>query len=116
MINITEKAVAKLKKTLAEKGLPATAGVRFAVKGGGCSGFEYDIQLVEKSRFFDLPKRGDNVYTDHDIRVVIDDKSLMFLKGMTVDFEENDFGFKFVFRTPNAAHSCGCGVSFTPYE
>jgi len=76
MIKISERAANKVKEILTERGLPETAGLRFAIKGGGCSGFEYVVDLVESPRKFDMPSRHDKVFVDNGTRVLVDKKSL----------------------------------------
>ena len=112
-ITITESAAAKLKSILQERELPDTAGLRFAVKGGGCSGFEYVVEVEENSRKFEMPTRGDKVFVSHGARILVDKKSLLFLDGTEIDWEEKPFGHSFVYKNPNAAGVCGCGISFS---
>lgn len=77
-----------------------------AVEGGGCSGFQYDIAL-------DAPDDGDLVLEGAGEKVVIDEVSLPFLTGATIDFTEELIGARFVIDNPNASSSCGCGTSFS---
>jgi iron-sulfur cluster assembly accessory protein len=108
MINLTESAATYLKSKLEDP----LAGVRFAVKGGGCSGFEYDVKIEHKPRVFDLPKRGDKIFISQDVRIVVDQKSLLFLDGCSVDWKEFNLGHQLVFNNPNSTGTCGCGISF----
>ena len=112
MINLTDPAATRIKAILAEKGLPETAGMRFAAKGGGCAGFEYHVEVFEKPRQFDLPSRHDHAFVSNGIRILVDKKSLLFLDEMTVDWQERQFGHSFVYSNPTATGSCGCGISF----
>jgi len=77
------------------------------VEGGGCSGFQYEINL-ESAILHD-----DFVLTNNQASVVIDPVSLDFLSGATIDFQEELIGSKFVINNPNATSSCGCGTSFS---
>jgi len=113
MIQISERAANKVKAILTERGLPETAGLRFAIKGGGCSGFEYVVDLVESPRKFDMPSRHDKVFVDNGTRVLVDKKSLLFLDGTMIDWEEQEFGHSFTYSNPNASGTCGCGTSFS---
>ncbi|GGB08401.1 HesB/IscA family protein [Allosediminivita pacifica] len=79
--------------------------LRVAVEGGGCSGFQYDITL-------DDPADDDLVLEGKGQRVVVDPVSLPFLENAVIDFSEELIGARFVIENPNAASSCGCGVSF----
>ena len=98
---VTDRAFARL----AEIGA-APRALRVAVKGGGCSGFEYEIQL-------DDPAPDDLVLERDGQRVVVDEVSLPFLENATIDFSEELIGARFVIDNPNATSSCGCGTSFS---
>lgn len=112
-ITLTERAAGKVQEILAERNLPATAGLRFAIKGGGCSGFEYVVDLVESPRKFDMPGRHDKVFVSNGARVLVDKKSLLFLDGTEIDWQEQEFGHSFTYTNPNASGVCGCGTSFS---
>ncbi len=100
---VTERAFARL----AEIGAGAEGkALRIAVEGGGCSGFQYDISL-------DAPAEGDLVLEGGGEKVVVDEVSLPFLAGAVIDFTEELIGARFVIENPNAASSCGCGISFS---
>jgi iron-sulfur cluster assembly protein len=81
--------------------------LRVGVKGGGCSGFNYLLDLTESR------KDTDEVFEQHGIRIIVDPKSLLYLNGVTVDFKDEVMGRGFVFNNPNATSSCGCGSSFS---
>ena len=112
-ITLTEQAAGKVKEILAERQLPETAGLRFAIKGGGCSGFEYIVDLVDSPRKFDMPGRHDKVFVSNGARVLVDKKSLLFLDGTEIDWKEQEFGHSFTYTNPNASGVCGCGTSFS---
>ncbi|WP_372612584.1 HesB/IscA family protein [Aquicoccus sp.] len=80
--------------------------LRVAVEGGGCSGFQYSIIL-------DTPTSKDVILEGKGQKVVVDDVSLPFLSGATIDFSEELIGARFVIDNPNATASCGCGTSFS---
>ncbi len=80
--------------------------LRVAVLGGGCSGFQYDIQL-------DDPASDDLVLEGGGQRVVVDPVSLPYLAGAVIDFTDELIGARFVIENPNATSSCGCGTSFS---
>jgi iron-sulfur cluster assembly accessory protein len=92
---------------LAEIGA-ATSGkaLRVAVEGGGCSGFQYEIEL-------DAPRSDDLVLEGAGEKVVIDAVSLPFLSNAVIDFTEELIGARFVIENPNATSACGCGTSFS---
>ncbi len=112
-ISLTERAANKVQEILRDRELPETCGLRFAIKGGGCSGFEYEVDLVTNPRRFDMPRRSDKVFVSHGTRILIDKKSLLFLEGTEIDWEKRDFGHAFVYKNPNATGICGCGTSFS---
>ncbi|MFO6463881.1 HesB/IscA family protein [Jannaschia sp. KMU-145] len=80
--------------------------LRVAVEGGGCSGFQYQIELGE-------PEEGDLKLEGAGETVVVDEVSLPFLSNAVIDFTEELVGARFTIDNPNAASSCGCGVSFS---
>jgi len=86
---------------------PTKLYLRVGVKGGGCSGFSYSLDLSEGKG------ENDEVWTQHGIDVVCDPKSMLYLDGTTVDFKDELMGRGFVFNNPNATSSCGCGSSFS---
>ena len=98
---VTERALEKISSTGGIKCL------RVAVEGGGCSGFQYEINLDDEILEDDL------VLGNGEAKVVIDPVSLQFLSGATIDFQEEIIGSKFVINNPNATASCGCGTSFS---
>ncbi len=105
MINLTEKAIAKIKDLMAQQHLE-TGGLRVAVVGGGCSGLSYKLDFDTQARPHDKVQEADGV------RVFIDPKSFLYLNGMTLDFSDGLNGRGFVFSNPNASSTCGCGSSF----
>lgn len=80
--------------------------LRVSVQGGGCSGFKYEIELDDKM------SKNDKVYEQKGSKVIIDDISLKFLAGATIDYTEELIGARFTIDNPNASSSCGCGISF----
>jgi len=86
---------------------PAKMYLRVGVKGGGCSGFSYTLDLTETI------SEQDETFNQHGIEVICDPKSLLYLDGTQVDFKDELMGRGFVFSNPNATSSCGCGSSFS---
>lgn len=86
---------------------PGPLFLRIGVKGGGCSGFSYSLDLTETKT------EQDESWEQHGIEVICDSKSLLYLEGTTVDFKDEIMGRGFVFNNPNATSSCGCGSSFS---
>ena len=103
IISITSKAKAKIVK-LAEK--ESKNYLRLGVKGGGCSGLSYSLNFDEKNE-------KDNLINYESFQVVIDPKSTIYLKGITLDYQGGLEGKGFVFVNPNASNTCGCGESFS---
>ena len=107
MLTLPPKVTQRAFERLAEIGAHAQGkSLRIAVEGGGCSGFQYEIEL-------DGQKPDDLVLSGQCEAVVIDAVSLPFLASATIDFSEELIGARFVIDNPNASSSCGCGVSFS---
>lgn len=106
MIQISENAVQKIISLKKEDNQPETAFLRVQVKKGGCSGLSY------KMDFDNQLKEGDQVFESNGEKLVVDQSSLLYLLGMTLDFSGGLNGKGFVFNNPNATKNCGCGSSF----
>lgn len=107
MLTIPPKVTERAFERLSEIGAASQGkALRVAVEGGGCSGFQYEIDL-------DDPKDGDMILEGAGEKVVIDDISLPFLADAVIDFSEELIGARFVINNPNATSSCGCGTSFS---
>lgn len=83
--------------------------LRVGVKGGGCSGFSYLLDLTETQ------KDTDELFEQHGVKIICDPKSLLYLSGTTIDFRDELMGRGFVFNNPNATSTCGCGSSFSAH-
>lgn len=105
LLTITDKAISQIKKIFSED-TSDKDGLRLGVVGGGCSGLSYKIEFSKKND-------KDNVISLGEISVFIDPKSSIYLKGITLDFEDGLKGKGFVFNNPNAKNTCGCGESFS---
>jgi iron-sulfur cluster assembly protein len=103
MIGISETAVAKIKKILADK--PGQA-FRLKVIGGGCSGLQYRLDV-------DDPKETDKVFERDGAKVVTDKKSYLYLHGSELDYGESLMESGFKLNNPNVKRTCGCGASFS---
>ncbi|MBO9502598.1 iron-sulfur cluster insertion protein ErpA [Brevundimonas sp. A19_0] len=104
-LSLSSAAAARLARLSEARGTPLM--LRVAVDGGGCSGFQYRFDLVETAEEDDIAIRADGR------TAVVDPVSLPFLAGSVIDFVDDLAGAQFVVRNPNAASSCGCGVSFS---
>ena len=104
MVQLTEKAIGKVKEIMASQ-QPNPAGLRLAVVGGGCSGFSYSMA------FENTPNMLDKTYQYGDLKVFVDQASLLYLDGAEVDFVETLEGSGFKFNNPQVKSTCGCGSS-----
>lgn len=102
---LTERAAKRIKRIVAKEE-PGTV-LRISVAGGGCSGFQYEYNLVREE-----PNEDDLVLTRDEATVYIDSMSLEFMGGAEIDFVDDLIGQSFQIRNPNAVASCGCGTSF----
>jgi len=106
IVRLTPKAIEMAKQALIKRGTP-DASLRLGVRGGGCSGVSYAIEFSDKVR------SRDNVYDFDGLRVVVDPKSLVYLRGSALDYEIEMMQHGFKFKNPNEKTSCGCGESFS---
>jgi iron-sulfur cluster assembly protein len=110
MITLTDKAAEKVSEFLsAQDAGVATAGLRVGVRGGGCSGFQYLLA-------FDEQRDGDTVVEARGIRLLVDQPSLAYVRGSTVDYVDGLQGAGFKVDNPNVIAACGCGSSFRVAE
>ena len=112
MITLTDSAASKVGELIAAEGDEGLA-LRVAVRPGGCSGFSYAMGFDEEAA-----KEQDQVIETEGISLYVDEKSMEFLNGMTVDFHEDLMQRGFVFKNPNQTSACGCGesVAITPVD
>ncbi len=106
MIQLTQKAIDKVKEIL-DTQEPKPAGLRIAVVGGGCSGFNYSMAFESN------PGMLDKTYNFDGLNVYIDQASMLYLDGAEVDYVETLEGAGFKFNNPNVKTTCGCGSSFS---
>ncbi len=106
MITLTPSAAQEVKR-LFEKEQKPNVALRLGVKGGGCSGFSYQMLVDEAT-----PKQYDSMFEQDGIKILVDAKSHLYLDGTTVDFKNGLMGGGFEFNNPLAKKSCGCGSSF----
>jgi iron-sulfur cluster assembly protein len=108
MIQLSEAAAKEIKSIITDQGLAAdNTRLRVGVKGGGCSGFSYMLDLTEE------PKgENDEEIESNGIKILCDMKSYLYLTGVEIDFKDEVMGRGFVFKNPNATSTCGCGSSF----
>jgi iron-sulfur cluster assembly protein len=103
-IVISANAGSEIARQRDKRGTP-DAAIRVGIRGGGCTGFTYVFEWADELR------ATDKLFEDHGVKVVTDPKSLVYLRGMTLDFVRGMMGHGFKFQNPNAKGACGCGES-----
>jgi iron-sulfur cluster insertion protein len=104
-VTVTENAAKRILTLIAKRNKPGLM-LRIIVLGGGCSGFQYKIELDDQLN------EDDKIFDQNNIKLVVDETSLGLLEGMTLDYVEELIGASFQIKNPNATASCGCGNSF----
>ena len=108
MIKVSNQAKIEVQKLMKADGFDSSSDyVRVGVKSGGCSGLSYDL------KFDNLMSVEDKVYEDNEVKIIVDNKSFLYLIGTTLEFSGGLNGKGFVFNNPNASRTCGCGESFS---
>lgn len=107
-IEFTELAARKFKRILQQQGVPQQTSLRMSIKGGGCGGFTYRLDLADK------PLESDHLFCSHGLQIICDPKSYLYLDGTVIDFRDElkFMGRGFVFNNPHARQTCPCGASF----
>jgi iron-sulfur cluster assembly accessory protein len=105
MVTLSDNAATKVKELMNGQAQAGESGLRVAIRGGGCSGFQYALA-------FDTPREGDQVFEYQEIKLLIDSESLPFVDGSEVDYVEGLQGAGFAVNNPNVVAACGCGQSF----
>jgi iron-sulfur cluster assembly accessory protein len=107
-IQLTETAISKVRSFMEEHGAGPAAGLRVAVLPGGCSGFQYGLNIE------DGPEEDDEILSlETGVRIFIDPFSAQYLEGVQIDYVTSMMGQGFTFNNPAASGGCGCGSSFT---
>ena len=107
MITVTDKAKERIVELRKEEGRTDAENIRVSVKGGGCSGLQYEM------RFDTEHQEGDQVFEDKGIKVVVEMKSLLYLYGTELDYKGGLDSKGLFFNNPNASRTCACGESFS---
>ena len=105
-VTMTKKAADMVRITREQEGIDASHGLRIAVRGGGCSGFEYALDFEKE------PRDNDWVYEQNGLTVFVDAVSAKYLEGTEIDYVLGATGAGFKFNNPQARGTCGCGSSF----
>ena len=106
LVTVTERAVQEIRTIFDREQPEHGVGLRLGVVGGGCSGLSYEMEFSET-------RTNDNVLDFEGFELLLDPKSAIYLKDVTLDFEDGLKGKGFVFKNPNATNTCGCGESFS---
>ena len=107
LLTLTPAAVSKVQSFIEEQGASEDAGLRVAVLPGGCSGFQYGLNIE------DAPESDDEILDLSGVTIFLDPFSLQYLSGVEIDYVTSMMGSGFTFTNPNATGGCGCGSSFT---
>ncbi len=105
-ITLTQAAASAVRQIMAQKNL-FESSLRLYISGGGCAGYQYGLALVNKIN------QEDSIFETDGVKLIVDDVSIRFLQGATVDFVEGVTSNSFKITNPNAISSCSCGQSFT---
>lgn len=107
VVTLTPSGAQAVQGLLQKRNLPSTEyALRVFIQGGGCSGFQYGMALEGK------PRETDYSFSYDGVRVVVDEVSMEYLRGATIDYVDDIMGSGFKIENPNAVASCGCGSSF----
>lgn len=106
-ITVTPTAVNEVQRFMEEQGATGAAGLRVAVLPGGCSGFQYGLNIEDESQ------EDDEIMEASGLRLFVDPFSVQYLDGVEIDYVTTMMGAGFTFKNPNASGGCGCGSSFT---
>jgi len=107
VVSVTPTAVAEVRRYMEENGAAATAGLRIGVLPGGCSGFQYGLNIEDEAN------EDDVILEANGLQLFVDPFSLQYLSGVEIDYVTTFQGSGFTFNNPNASGGCGCGSSFT---
>jgi len=107
MISLSPSALQEVRRLIQQENKPHL-GLRIGVKGGGCSGFSYQLLLDEAT-----PKQHDTIFEQDGVQILIDAKSHLYMDGTVIDYKSGLMGGGFEFQNPLAKKSCGCGHSFS---
>ena len=106
-VNVTPTAVAEVRRYMEENGATESAGLRVGVLPGGCSGFQYGLNIEDE------PAEDDLIVESNGLRLFVDPFSMQYLGGVEIDYVTTFQGSGFTFNNPNSSGGCGCGSSFT---
>lgn len=105
-ITMTERAANEVQRIFRDKNMPPQTRLRVGIKGGGCSGFSYTLDVATRA------EPEDQEFDSHGLQLVCDPKSYLYLNGTEIDYDESLMSKGFLFNNPNAKGTCACGASF----
>ena len=108
--NILDNELSRTHNVLEQKLNKENAYLRIGVKGGGCSGFNYVLDLNDKDK---VNEEDELIFSEKEVKIICDEKSHLYIDGVTIDYIDAVIGQGFVFNNPNATSTCGCGSSFS---
>ena len=106
MIQVSSSAAEHIQELKSKESIPNEKALRISIKEGGCSGFSYKLDFDENK------SESDKKFESNGVPLIIEGKSLLYIMGMTLDYEGGLNGKGFIFSNPNAKDTCGCGTSF----
>ena len=106
MVQVSESAAEHIQELKQKENIPTEKALRISIKEGGCSGFSYKLDFDEQKT------EADKVFKSNGVPLVVEGKSLLYIMGLTLDYEGGLNGKGFIFSNPNAKDTCGCGTSF----
>jgi len=106
-ITLSETAANEIKTIIKDQGLADSVALRVGVKGGGCSGFSYVLDLTEAA------PENDKILESQNIKIFVDERSYLYLTGTEIDYKNEPTAKGFTFKNPNATRTCNCGSSFS---
>lgn len=113
MVKLTDRAAEEIRRIAAENDVDGPVFLRAGVRGGGCSGFQYSLDMTDGDAVTETDETFEHESDTGKVTVVVDSKSNLYMDGTVIDFRDEVMGRGFVFDNPNATSSCGCGQSFS---
>ncbi len=113
MVKLTDRAATEVRRIAAENDADGPVFLRAGVKGGGCSGFQYSLDMTDEGAVTETDETFVHESDAGKVTVIVDPKSNLYMDGTTIDFKDEMIGRGFVFDNPNSSSCCGCGQSFS---
>ena len=113
MVKLTDRAAEEARRIAAENDVEGPVFLRAGVRGGGCSGFQYTLDMTDEDTITESDERFEHGLDSGKVTVVVDSKSHLYLDGTIIDFKDDMMQQGFSFDNPNASSCCGCGQSFS---